>query len=171
MQIKPIILAKTQYDFDTLYRSAKQALGYNINRTNDSRQIKKEGPKLYHALSEFIDEDYVPASAMDGLVLDHYEYTIGLIVDQHLYNSMLHYREIRIIGQETTKRGVMFLIATGTLRQWRSVIIDGCSKSADAEVRDVMNAVYNTFVSEGFMNLWSGFSKNSFEGTMILVEQ
>lgn len=171
MQIKPIILGKTQYDYNLLYRSAKQALGYSINRTVDSKSLKKDTQKFYNSLSELLDENHTLNVCMDGLVLDHYSYTLGFVLDNETYNGLLHYRTLQIIGQETIKRNIMFAVVTGSLRNWRDAVIDGCSKSTPDGVRDLMTDVFSLLSIEGLAPMWSDYNKTTYNNSMVLVEQ
>ena len=171
MLIKPFILAKTQCDYDSLYRTAKQALGYNVNKTVDSKGLKKDSQKFYASYSEILDPDYSHTLDMDGLVLDHYMYTLGLILDSDTYNELLHYRTLHMFAQESLKRGTMFAIVSGSLRNWRDAVVDGCSKSALPEIRDIFTDVLALLGTEGLSSLWTGYSKVSYQNSMILVEK
>lgn len=171
MQTKPVILARTNYDLITLFKSAKQALGYNINRTIDAKAIQKDVQKFYYAMSEFNNENYEYLPAMEGRVLELYTYVIGLVVDDDVYRELLHYREIQLLGPSTIKRGYVYCVASGTIKQWRDLVIDGSNKESSYGLREALTSIYALFATEGLANIWSNYSKFNHENTMILVPQ
>ena len=174
MNPKPVILARTTYDFDTLITMAKQALGYGINKTIDEKRLQKETQKFYAALSELHNEDYGHTSAMEGLILDFYSYTLGLVIEDHLYVDLLHHRSLTLLKNfefGSIKRGYTFCVITGTLRDWRDAVIDGSTKESTHEMRELMNSVYSLFANEGLLPLWSNYSKLNFDDTIVLIPQ
>lgn len=174
MQAKPIILAKTTYDFDTLFKTSKQALGYGVNRTIDTKRLKYDTQKYYAALSEFRDEDYSHTGNMEGIVLDYFHYVLGLIVEDHIYHDLLHFKSIHAIRNSeipSLKRGYTYCIASGTLRGWRDAVVDGSTKESSLELRELMTAIFGLFTTEGLITLWADYKKMNINDTIVLIPQ
>lgn len=172
MQAKPIILARSIYDFDTLFKTAKQVLGYNINKNIDNKRLQKDNQKFYAALSEFRNEDYQHSPEMEGAVLDFGHYVLGFVVEDEVYYDLLHFRQLSIIKSDTIKRGLTFVIASANLRGWRDAVVEGSVKDISTEVRLLMNSIYGLFSTEGLSHMWSFYSKfNLQDSGMILVPQ
>lgn len=167
---KVFVLGRTQYDYNNLFTSTKQALSRNVNRVCDAKKLDKDVLKLYSVLGEILDPDYQHTSDMDGLPLLHYSYTLGVLTDSDTYQQLLEYGNISVMSQYTTRKDIMYLICTGTLRQWRDLVIDGASKLATSDIRQLMNEIYNTLSSEGLGRLWSNYSKLNYDNTMVLVQ-
>jgi len=169
--VKPIILAKTVMDFGTLFATSKQALGYSPNRVIDSKNINKDAPKVLTVLNEFLDKEYQYSPELDGLVLDYFNYVIGVVIEEYVLHDLLHYRAINILSTETIRNHLMFVLLSGTLRNFRELIIDASSKTSTPEIRLLSNNLYNLLISEGLNGLWSKYSKSSYDGSMILLEK
>jgi hypothetical protein len=173
--LKPIILAKSSYDLDTLYRTAKQALGYNINTVNDSKNVVKDGQRVYHALSTFFSEDYKYSNKMSSPVIDFYHVVLGLVIEDDTYTELLHYRQLHLLANHecgSLKKNHTYCVVSGNLRGWRDAVIDGCIDTTSSELRQLMREVYVLFVEEGFVGLWTDYNKvpNNRDGTMIFVK-
>ncbi len=173
MLTKPILVAQTVANMSTLLTMGKQVLGHSISRGTDGHGLQKPVQRFLSSLSEVVDESADANKLLSslGLLADHYTYTFGLIVSDAVYADLILYRQLHIIGQNTTQRGFMFAIATSSLRGWRESIIDGSCESVQSDVRDTFNELYKCLCDEGLTKMWSDYSKARHnDGTLLLIE-
>jgi hypothetical protein len=65
----------------------------------------------------------------------------------------------------TRGRGIIAVVLTGRLNEWRDAVTTGCSKYIQFEVRSGFNQIHSLFVGAGLGAIWKGYRQTN-DGTL-----
>lgn len=79
---------------------------------------------------------------------------------------------LQTVLTETKQRDVVVAVITGTLRQWRDAIANGCSELQQPTIRAGFNQIHSLFVGHGLGAIWKDFQQrqSSDHQTFFLLE-
>jgi len=147
------IISEPAIDFATLLGVAQQALGYSPGAKAD--QVRREMPdseRLISCLSAFHDQA-APAGLTPNL-LSHVSFSILVVADERdLIDIIEASPGMAIMTADTTHRGVMLAVMSGTLAQWRDAVKTGSHPTAQFNVRSCFCDIMRLFDDRG-LSVW-----------------
>jgi hypothetical protein len=157
------IIAQPSIDFSTLTRVAMQALGRSITTAVDTAGRKMhDTEKFLSCLSSIRGNN---STGLPDELLPHCCFTALIMCDQGDTLAVLEAASgMPFTFKETVMRGIDLIILSGTLRQWRDVVVIG--SECDDAVRTLYAAIRDQFRSLN-LDLWRGWDQQS-DGRLIV---
>lgn len=147
--MKTRIIAMTSVDWKGFCDLSEELTGINVVRNMKSLQAS---PAYIEALAEF--ESPIgnrPAMLREaGPLLRHFMVSIMSKLDSREFQVLYRITKLNFIEQGSA------IIATGTLHEWRTAIVDCLPYGPTNEF---LTACYNEFVRVGLGDLWKDYSQ------------
>lgn len=163
------IIWEPSFDFNTLLSVAGQALGYNPGAKAD--QVRRELPDAERFLSILTAfHDPQAAAGLTPNLLPHLSFSILIAADERdLIDIAEASPGIAMTVAETTHRGVMLAIMTGTLAQWRDAVKTGSNPAAQFNARSCFNDIMRLFDERG-LSVWKDMVVKPLQDSTFLLE-
>jgi len=162
-----MILQRSVMDTPAFLAACIEMLGYSPAHGADSQQLEEMAYEL-SCLAAFKDQYAEPGVKNASKV---YELaTIGclIIADERDMPDIIETAGLPHTRTETTVRGIQAAFVVGTLRQWRTAIIKGCSEQSTQYVRTCYDTIYLQFRSIGLQDLFDRSQRNLDDNTFLL---
>lgn len=90
-------------------------------------------------------------------LLSHASYSVLLVADEDDILDILECAAgMSFVTTETLVRGVLMVVISGTLAQWKNAVLAGASSDTAVTVRAAFNGIQGHFKDEG-IDLWSDY--------------
>jgi len=159
-------LAVTQPEWRIFIDVCQRILGESPTRGIDASHLKLEDPASFLGS---LDMNNAPVDALrDQHNLGHFHFSISfLFVGDVEACILLCDTGLRVTSKGSSRRRVC--IITGFMADWYHAVLSGCRRSAEYDLRWIMNRVLMHFERAGFGELFSGFKKQQLQdGTFVL---
>lgn len=165
----------TLADWATLSGIASSQLGRDVTRAVDRARLSPKSPLALVAILESIrqpralqDPKSVARKAMPS-TLDHlhFGFLIAAEEDTLVEIMFLVSRTLALTLADTRELGIL----SGTLKDWKQVVILGLSETISKDIRLVFGQIFAYFETLGLRDIWADYRKKSLEGTFALVIQ
>ena len=169
MNPKCLLVTIPSVDFNALTNVSQHVLGYSLLRTAaQSAHELSEPEKLLSCLATLGDQK-MPVSFAPHL-LAHLMAGVCVVADERdLYAMLERCAGMASVTAETTVRGVLLAIVSGTLAQWRDAVVAGCSRDAEPSLRVGFNAIHRLLCNAG-MNVWQNYRVAEAADQTLLLE-
>ncbi len=168
-----VMIGRLKIDTESLLASAKQLLGRSPSRKLDSQGKSTDTTAGYLTiLAALKNEETEPNIVLEdpGHLLAHTFYSFLVACDKATMTELGE--QTRLAIQRVESRGICFAVVSGTLEQWRTAIINGCSEQAEFNLRLLFDKILILFEGEGLGKLWSKFAKKTLaDQTFKLIER
>jgi hypothetical protein len=167
------LIAGTAVDWNRFVSTANCALGRSPTKELDNCGLPVGNPSSYvAALAEFARPGSNPVTSIrdSDKVLDHMSFSFLVAVDRDTALAVLKPSPgLAVLPADSTK-GRENLILTGSLRAWRTAVVEGCSPSASQEARAFYNAVWQLFDKMGLREAFGKFTRKDLKDTTFALE-
>jgi hypothetical protein len=167
------LIAGTAVDWNRFVSNANCALGRSPTKELDRCELPAGTPSSYvAALAEFARPGSNPVTSLrdSDKVLDHLHYSFLAAVDRDTALAVLKQSSgLAVLAAEPTK-GRENLILTGSLRDWRTAVVEGCAPSACPDARVFYNAVWQLFDRMGFREAFGRCHRRDLKDTTFALE-
>lgn len=173
--MKIIHLGKTEIDWETYLKVAKQSLSRSITKKLDDSGKEITTPSSYlFTLAAIGDEEINYSSLMSnpGCTLRHLFYSFILISPLDCVMSVMKHTTLAVLTSPC-RSNLEISILSGNLEQWRESIINGCSEVADSNLRAILDQCLIYFDGEGLGKIWSDYNRinSPIDNTIKLIEK
>lgn len=147
------IITEPAVDFATLLGVAQQALGYSpCAKADQVRREMSDSERFISCLSALHDES-APAGLTPNL-LSHVSFSVLVVADERDVIDIIQASSgMAIVTADTTHRGVMLAVMTGTLAQWRDAVKTGSHPASQFNVRSCFCDIMRLFDERG-LSVW-----------------
>ena len=155
---------------DNLVLACSQLFVHKVAEGIDNSPRNLSDAEKFISIVDAMRQPGAPASLPRDL-LKHVTFSVLTVADER---DMLDIMQI-CSGMATTladtkARGIMVVVTTGTLDQWRDAVSNGCGPNVPHEVRAGFNQIHSLFVSAGLGSIWKGYKQmNDDSGTFLLL--
>lgn len=158
MKPEAIIIGRPEVDFPAFLGVASKVLGYSPAAAGDaSGKRLAEATRFLGCLAALRNEK-APAELVPKY-LHHVSFSVLLVADERDMMDILECASsMAFVTAETTVRGVLMAVVTGTLAQWQGAVVSGSSLDTLPVVRFIFNRIHGLFCDEG-LNAWVNFRK------------
>jgi len=149
-----IIIQRPDIDFVTFLGIALKVLGRSPAAMADASAIQlTDASRFLSCLASMRN----PKALIDlnERLLPHISYSVLLVADEPDTVDILECAAgMPFVVAETVMRGVLAVIITGTLAQWKAAVLAGSSPEIEPATRFTFNKLHGLFRNEG-LNLWA----------------
>jgi len=140
------IVGFTSLDTRTLLPLVEKVTGRNISSFADSKNFN---PPLHHlqCLASFKGEETINIQRNVSLYCNMMNAIVLIVCDNRDTAEILELASMDSISSKTINRDFDCLLLSGSLVEWRSALLRGCSKSTTETVKKIFNLIYCQFVS------------------------
>lgn len=119
-------------------------------------------------LSAFRNQFAKPGVQAASEIYDLNSVSCLIIADERDMPDILETAAIPYALTETKMRGIQSAFVSGTLRQWRTAILRGCSKGVPTPVRVCYDTIYLQFRSIGLGPMFNRSQRDMGDNTFLL---
>ncbi len=156
MQPEIFIIQRPDIDFPTYLGIALKVLGRSPASAADSSQRQlTDASRFLSCLSAMRNSE--AEVGLNPKFLSHVMYSVLIVADEpDVLDIMECAGGMPFVTVETIVRGVLMVIMSGSLAQWKSAVIAGSTPDMTPGVRHAFNRIQTQFQSEG-ISLWMDF--------------
>ncbi len=163
------IIWEPDFNFDTLLGVAQQALGYSPGAKADQVRREMHGAERFLSILAAFHDPLAPAGLTPNL-LPHLSFSILIVADERDFLDIAEASPgIALTIAETTHRGVMLGVMTGTLAQWRDAVRTGTVLAAEFNVRSCFCDIHRQFDERG-LSVWKDMHIKPLQDSTFLLE-
>lgn len=167
------MIGKLNIDFPAFLIAANKGLNKSLTRGLDSQGKDTKSIAAYLVmLAEMRQDNVDPNKVLQdaGQLLKHAYYVFQVIVDHETMFDLLELNTLAVHNAECIN-SVYLSVVSGTLEDWRTAIINGCSDQATFNIRLLFDKILLMFEKEGLSKLWVNYSKRKLpDDTFRLLE-
>lgn len=164
-------IAVTSVDWQKLLGPVSQIICRPIGRGLDSRNITARGlPELVAALGEFHTENSDPIAVQRnaGFLLKHVSVSFFCSIPADCVRDLLIAGRVSVLDCEYPN----MVIATATLEDWRTTVINLCSENQTKPMRLIGTRILQAFDEMGLSRIFESYSRRtSTQGGLLLLPQ
>jgi len=158
MKPEAVIIGRTDIDFPTFVGIASKVLGYSPAAAGDTSGKRLADATRFLGCLAALRDEKAPAE-LTPKYLHHVSFSVLLIADEQDIMEVLEcVSSMAFVTAETTVRGVLMAVVTGTLTQWQGAVVSGSAPDISSVVRFLFNRVHGLFCDEG-LNAWVNFRR------------
>lgn len=166
-----IIIMTPDLDASKYLPVCREMLGYSPARKADGANLK-EIPHLMTLLAGFRSETNAPGVRGSTDVYDLLHFGCLIAADERDMVPILEITSgMPFALTETVARGVLSVIITGSLRQWRRAILRGCRADQTTQTRCAFDSLYTNFCTLGLTELFGASKKAAPDHTFLLIDE
>jgi hypothetical protein len=151
------LVAEPSFDFDVLLKMAGMAVGRTVASGADACGRPLNDAERWVACLSALDDSQA-TDWLSGPMLSHVSYSFAAAIEILDVPGLLAVGEgIAIASAESVRRGVQFVVLTGTLRQWRDAVRQGLQCAGN--VRAFYAKVLSLFDRAGLGGVWRHFDR------------
>ena len=166
-----ILIQQPAVDLATLVGACSQIFDHNV-----AEGIDKDRRKLHPAekLLSVLDAMRHPGIPV-GLPTDLLEHVSFSVLTVAAFDDMLDILGVcsgmQTVVTVTKEQGILVAMLTGTLRQWRDAVAQGCHEVQHPTIRAGFNQIYSLFVGHSLGGVWKNFRQKPTDHNTFLLEQ
>lgn len=153
--------------------AAKQALGHSITTQLDTAGMKTDSLAAFIAtIGNIVDPDVKPSALLAdaGALLRHVSFGFLAAVDTSLLMQVMEQTSLSITSVTLPNHNTRLAVITGSLEEWRSAIINGCSVLSTYEYRAFLDVCMLHMEKHSLAPLWQFYHKETIaDKTFILT--
>lgn len=151
-----VLIQQPSIDFTTLLGLSHKMLGYSLSAKVDQSRTNPSNPERFISCLAALRDPNAPAGITPNL-LTHVSFSALIAADERDLIDILEVAAgMPFVSAETTMRGVMLAIITGTLAQWRDAVKSGATPAVEHTVRACYCQIMGLFEQAG-LNVWKDF--------------
>lgn len=160
MKPEAIIICRPDVDASTFLGVALKVLGHSPAASADASGLMlSDVGRFLSCLASLRN----PKSGVElnPKLLPHVTFSVLIVADEPDMLDVLECAAgMPFVTVETTLRGVLLAVVTGTLAQWKAAVIAGSSCDVEPAVRFVFNRLHGLFKDER-LDVWGDFRQRS----------
>ena len=157
-------------DFGTLINAADQVLGRSVCAGVDSTAKKLSDAERFLSLLAALKDIHSPVGLPPNL-LTHVSFSVLTIASElDMLDILEACSGMPFTQTETTMRGTVLAVISGTLQQWRDAVVSGSQEHQQPNVRLGFNQIQNVFVGAGLGSCWNNFEQKLLHNGYTLIE-
>jgi hypothetical protein len=156
MKPEAIIICRPDVDMSTFLGVALKTLGHSLAATADASGLQlSDAGRFLSCLASLRSPK--AGVELNLKLLPHVSFSVLIVADELDMMDILECAAgMPFVTAETIIRGVLLVIVTGTLIQWRAAVIAGSSCDVEPTVRFVFNRLHGLFKDER-LDVWGDF--------------
>lgn len=156
MQPNCVLITSPSIDFDTFLAASHSALGYSLARASDACIRELSDTERFLSCLSALRSQRASAGLTQGL-LCHVSISAFIAADDRDVLAILSCASgMPFVTADTLARGVTAAVLTGTLTQWRDMVVAGSCPDADPAARQCCTKLRGLFLAAG-LDLWSDY--------------
>jgi len=156
MKPEAIIICRPEVDMSTFLGIALKVLGRSPVATADASGLQLSDTGRFLSCLASLRNSRAGVE-LNPKLLPHVSFSILIVADESDMMDILECAAgMPFVVAETTLRGVLLVVVTGTLAQWKAAVLAGSSPDVIPTVRYVFNRLYGLFKDEQ-LDLWGDF--------------
>ena len=163
-----VLVQFSNLDLGKLLPVGRKAFDRNLAEPADKAGFE---PPLKHMLCIAAIKDRTLRASAKAVVpyLNMFHAGFLIAMDEMYAAEVLELAGLPCVMEESeTTRGMMFAIISGSLEQWKSVLLRGCSQVASFEARTIFNKIFSEFKRIGISPAFETKQDTSQDGTFYL---
>jgi len=154
MNPEAVIISRTGIDFPTFLGVALKVLGHSPASAADSSH-KRLSPEMRYLSCLAALRDASAGTELNPKLLPHVMVSVFLAADDVDMLDILECTTgMPFVMAETTIRGILAAVITGTLAEWKAAVLAGSSAETPSSVRYAYNKIHGLFCDEN-INIWT----------------
>ena len=168
MQPNCVLITAPATDFDTFLTASHSALGYSLARASDACSRELSDTERFLSCLAALRCQRAAAGLSQGL-LGHVSFSAFLAADDRDILAILSCASgMPFVTADTLARGVTAAVLTGTLAQWRGMVVAGLCPEADPAARQCCMKLRALFMGAG-LDVWTDYrTRNAPDQTLYL---
>ena len=162
-----LILQTSKLDTQAFLAVSIEMLGYSPARSADAQHMDGMAYEL-SCLTAFKDTTARPGVKEASSVYELFSVGVLILADERDMPEILEASAMPFALTETISRGIQSAFVSGTLRQWRTAVIKGCSEAVPQEVRICYDTIYLQFRSIGLDAMFERSQRTLNDNTFLL---
>lgn len=170
MQPKILIIQRPDIDFSAYLGIALEVLGRSpVSAADSSPQQLSTASRFLSCLSAMRNSE--AGVGLNPKFLSHVMFSVLIVADElDILDMMECAGGMPFVIAETTVRGVLMVVMSGNLAQWKLAVVAGATSEMSLRVRYAFNQIQIQFRSDG-INLWTDYrQRSSTDQTTFLLE-
>jgi hypothetical protein len=144
---------------EQLVLACTQLFNHKVAAGIDSSPRNLSDAEKFLAILAAMREPGAPASLPPDL-LKHVTFSVLTVAEERdLVDILTICSGMSTTVAETKGRGIMAVVVTGTLDQWRDAVVTGCNQRSQFEVCSGFNQIHSLFVGAGLGAIWKGYKQ------------
>lgn len=166
-----ILIQQPAVDLAQFVGACSQIFDHNVAEGIDKDHRKLHIAEKLLSVLDAMRNPGIPVGLPTDL-LEHVTFSVLTVTDLESMIFLLGICSgLRIVVTETKERDIMVAVITGTLKQWRDAVAQGCHEVQTPTIRAGFNQIYSLFVGQGLGALWKNFRQKPDNNTFLLLEQ
>lgn len=167
---RSVLISKPDVDFDTLINACQQALGRSVSIAVDNTSKKLSSAERFLSILSAIKDEHAGVELSPHL-LPHASFSVLTVADDlDILDMVEACSGMYVVKVETTKRGVIIAVISGTMQQWRDAVVTGSQTFQPDIVRLGFNEIHNLFVGAGLGAVWNDYQQQPLREGYSLIE-
>lgn len=164
------LITAPSVEFGKLISACEQALGRSVCEGVDNTSKKLTDAERFLSILSAMKDSNSPVGLPPHL-LAHVSFSVLTIAGELDMADILEVCSGMPFCYTGTKaRGVVMLVITGTLTQWRDAVVSGSGANQVSSVRMGFNQIHNLFVGHGLGPIWNDYEQKPLNDGYTLLE-
>jgi hypothetical protein len=170
MSASAVLIVQPNIDFETFLSLAHKVLGYSPSTNVDQSRLDHSDAERFISCLAALRDPSAPAGITPNL-LGHVAYSVLVLTDERDLIDILEAASgLHAVTADTTVRGVMLAVVSGTLAQWRDAVASGATPAADCNVRALFCHIMSLFEEAGLGKVWKDYQTKPLEDNTFYLE-
>lgn len=157
-------------DFSTLINAADKVLGRSVCEGVDKTSKNLSDAERFLSILAALKDVQSPVGLPPNL-LTHVSFSVlTMASDLDMMDILESCSGMPFTQTETTMRGVVLAVISGTLQQWRDAVVTGAQEHQQPNVRVGFNQIHNVFVAAGLGSCWNSYEQKPLNTGYTLLE-
>lgn len=146
---------------EELVLACSQLFSHKVSDGIDSSPRNLSDAEKFLSILSAMREPGAPASLPPDLI-KHATFSVLTVAEERdMVDIVVTCSGMYTVVAETKGRGIMAVVITGTLDQWREAVVTGCNQRINYEVRSGFNQIHSLFVGAGLGAVWKGYRQTN----------
>lgn len=170
MQALAVLIQRPNIDFSTFLATCFEMFGYSPSSASDANHRQLSDTERFLSCLSAMKDQNAPVSLPPHL-LSHVSFSVLIATDERdILDVVECCSTMSCTTAETVSRGIQAAVLTGTLLQWRTAVLSGCSSGVEPSVRYLFNKILGIFEANN-LAVWTDCSRRDApDGCTLLLE-
>lgn len=153
MQSLAILVQQPRIDFSKFLAATSEMFGYSPSANADASGKRLNDSERFLSCLASMKDQNAPVSLPPHL-LSHVSFSVLIATgERDLMDVLECCSSMNFTTADTIVRSIQAVVITGTLAQWKTAILSGCSEHTESSVRYLFNQILNLFEVAN-LNVW-----------------
>ncbi len=169
MNALAVLIQSPSIDFAKFLSVSREMFGYSPSASADASHKQLSDSERFLSCLAAMKDRNAPV-ALPPHLLAHVSFSILVATSERDLMDVLECcSSMPFTTADTVIRGVQTAVITGTLSQWKTAIIAGCSEYTEPTVRHLFNKMLGLFEAAN-LNVWNDCIKRESRDNTLLLE-